>query len=91
MKTISTLLLLVSLTSCVGLRETDDHFTAHAETFNLLGLQIPHNDHEAAWGEVPEGAEVETVRSAPSDWSSAVGIMNRILGFSYTEISGTKK
>jgi hypothetical protein len=90
MKKLTLALLLASLTACAGMREGDDTFTAHAEAFNLVGFQIPHDDYEAALELVPEGAEVVTIRSTPADWSSLSGILNRLLGVSYTEISGTK-
>jgi len=83
----SSLLLIPLLGSCVGVRSTDDNYTVHAETFHLFGLEIPGNDHDAAWAKVPAGAEVHTVRSTPSDWTSVFGILTNILGFSSTEIS----
>ena len=90
-KLILPVLLAVGLTSCVGTRTTDDQFTTHAEAFNIFGFQIPEDDHAAAWAEVPEGATIETVRSTPSDWTSIYGILNRILGVTTTEISGTTR
>ena len=90
MKTSLVLLLVASLSSCVGISESDDNFTVHAESFNLLGLQIPGSAHDAAWAEVPEGAEVTTVRSTPQDLTSAAGVWSRMLGISHTEISGKK-
>jgi len=83
-------LLSLTLASCAGMRQDGDDFTAHAESFNLVGLQIPGDDYAAAMEQVPEGATVHTVRSTPADWSSVTGVLNRILGFSYTEVSGTK-
>jgi hypothetical protein len=91
MKKILPLLLLATLSaSCSGLRETDSTFTAHAESFRIFGFAIPGEDNEAAVAKVPEGATIETIRSSPADWTSVAGALNNILGFSYTEISGTK-
>ena len=91
MKKILPLILLAGLSaSCSGLRETDSTFTAHAESFHILGYAIPGEDNEAAANLVPEGAKIETIRSSPADWTSVIGALNNILGFSYTEISGTK-
>lgn len=90
MKKVLTLVLLAAATSCAGIRENGDGYTAHAECLNVLGFQIPGNDIDAAWELVPEGATVETVHSTPSDWTSVVGVLNRVLGVGVTEISGTK-
>ena len=81
---------LLSLASCAGTRTTGDRFTTHAEAFNLFGLQIPGDDQAAAWANVPEGAEITTVRSTPSDWTSVFGVLNRIFGVTVTEISGKR-
>lgn len=62
----------------------------HAESFHLFGFTIPEDDQKAAWAEVPEGAEVVTVTSDPLDWTSVVGALNNILGFTTTMISYTK-
>lgn len=90
MKKLTLILALTSLASCAGMRQDDDTFSAHAESFNIVGLQLPGNDYEAAMDLVPEGAEIVTIRSTPSDWASLTGILNRLLGISYTEVSGTK-
>jgi len=89
MKKLLLLGVLAASASCAGMRENGDSYTAHAEAFNLFGLQIPHDDYEAAWAEVPEGTEVVTIASTPSDWDSVLGVLNRIIGFSSTQISGT--
>jgi hypothetical protein len=88
MKKLCSLALLFCLTSCVGTRTTGDNFTVHAETFNLLGFQIPGDDQEAAWELVPEGATITSVQSSPSDWTSFFGVLSRIIGVSATQISG---
>ncbi len=91
MKKYLPLIALVGLTaSCSGLRETDSTFSAHAESFRILGFAIPGEDNAMALELVPEGATIETIHSAPADWTSLLGALNNILGFSYTEISGTK-
>lgn len=90
MKRLILLAALAATASCSGMRDNGDSFTAHAEAFNLFGLQIPGDDYEAAWAEVPDDAEIVTISSTPSDWDSVVGVLNRILGFSTTQISGTK-
>ena len=59
----------------------------HTTSFNLLGLRIPFDDHEKAWSMIPEGADVHTAVSTPGDWTSIVGALTRILGFSGTQIS----
>ncbi len=81
------LLLIPLFTGCVGVRQTDDTYTVHAETFHLVGLNIPGDDRDAAWAKVPEGAEVISVRSSPSDWHSILGVLNKLFGFSTTEIT----
>ncbi len=82
-----TALLLALASSCVGTRSTGDRHTVHAESFHLLGLEIPGDDPAEAWAHVPEGAEIVTVRSSPSDWTSLTGILTNLLGVSGTEIT----
>ena len=91
MKKLTALLVLASLSaSCSGLRETDDGFSAHAESFRIVGFAIPGEDDAAAMALVPEGATITTVHSSPADWTSFFGVLNNILGFSVTTVSGTK-
>ena len=91
MKKLTALLVLASLSaSCSGLRETDDSFSAHAESFRIVGIAIPGEDNAAAMALVPEGATITTVHSTPADWTSFFGVLNNILGFSVTTVSGTK-
>ncbi|MFT4539022.1 MAG: hypothetical protein ACI835_001460 [Planctomycetota bacterium] len=81
-------LALIPLASgCVGVRSSGDQHTVHAEAFHLLGLTIPGDENPKAWAKVPEGAEVITVRSSPSDWTSVVGVLSNLFGFSSTEIT----
>lgn len=74
-------------TSCAGVRSTGDLHTAHATSFNLLGLSVPANDQEVVWDMVPEDAEVLTALSTPNDWMSIVGLLTRIFGFSSSQVS----
>jgi hypothetical protein len=78
---------LLALTACAGTRSSGDLTTAYATSFNLVGLSIPFNDYEKAESMVPENADIETIIANPRDWSSIMGILNSILGFSSTQIS----
>jgi hypothetical protein len=93
MRTPSKLVLATTLVvlagSCAGVRQNGGQVTSHAESFNLLGLQIPGRDYERAFDALPAGAEIQSVRSNPSDWTSLFGVLNRILGVSYTEVSAS--
>lgn len=80
-----------SLAGCSGITHNDDVYTAHAESFNIVGLQIPGNTQDRAMELVPEGATVDTIQSTNSDTDSALGIMNRILGVDYVQIGGKKQ
>lgn len=81
------LALLPLTASCAGAKHNGTHHTVHAESFRILGITIPSDDAPRAWEMVPDGAEVTTVRSSPSDWSSLVGILSNLFGVTYTEIS----
>jgi hypothetical protein len=74
----------------VGVRTQDDQTTVHAESFHLFGLTIPDDDQNMAWEKVPDGVEIRTVSSDPLDWTSVVGVITNILGFTSTQISYTK-
>lgn len=77
------------LAGCSGFQTTDKTFTAHAESFNILFLQIPMEDTQnRAMALVPEGAEVETIYSTPDDLTSVFGVLSRILGVSHTTVNG---
>jgi len=80
-----------SLAGCSGITHNDDVYTAHAESFNIVGLQIPGNTQDRAMELVPEGATVDTIQSTNSDTDSALGIINRILGVDYVQIGGKKQ
>lgn len=81
-------LLLCAVSACSGMQKTGDTFTVHSESFNIVGFQIPGGEYAKARSMVPAGAEVHTVHANPSDWDSLLGVLNRIIGVSYTEISG---
>jgi hypothetical protein len=81
---------LVSLTACSGLRTTDGAFSAHAENFNILFLQIPGGDtQKRALALVPENSQIITVNSSPNDVTSAIGFISRLIGVDFTFINGT--
>lgn len=83
---------LLALAGCSGLRTTDASYSAHAENFNILFLQIPGGDtQERALKLVPEGAEIKNIDSSPKDVTSVIGFINRLIGFDFTFINGTIK
>jgi len=80
---------LFTLSACSGIRTTDDTYSAHAENFNILFLQIPGGDtQKRAMALVPEGGKINTIASAPTDLSSLIGFINRLIGFDFTFING---
>lgn len=81
----------VSLAGCSGITHNDEVYTAHAESFNIVGLQFPGNTQDRAMELVPEGATVKTIQSTNSDTDSALGIINRIIGIDYVQVSGEKQ
>ena len=81
---------ILSLTACSGLRTTDETYSTHAENFNILFLQIPGGDtQKRAMALVPVGGEIKTITSAPTDLTSFIGVVNRIIGVDMTTIDGT--
>lgn len=82
---------LLVLSACSGMQKSGNTFTAHAESFNIIGFQIPGGQYEKALSMVPQGADVHTITSNPTDLTSGLGVLNRILGVSYTEVSGKTK
>jgi len=83
---------LINLTACAGVRTTDEAYSAHAENFNILFLQIPGGDtQKRAMELVPEGSEIKTINSAPKDVTSLFGFINRLIGIDITFINGTTK
>ncbi|WCP80873.1 hypothetical protein PQE20_02260 [Vibrio harveyi] len=91
MKMLLCVLGIISLAGCSGITHNDEIYTAHAESFNIVGFQVPGNTQDRAMKLVPEGATVETVRSTNSDTSSAMGIINRIFGIDYVQVGGKKQ
>ena len=82
----------LSLTaSCSGMRKSGDQYTVHAEAFNIVGFQIPECDYAKANSMIPKGASVHTVSTTSNDWTSVIGVINKIVGFSETQISGSTK
>ncbi|MDN3682890.1 hypothetical protein QWZ04_21530 [Vibrio tapetis subsp. quintayensis] len=91
MKKLLCILGLISLAGCSGITHNEEVYTAHAESFNIVGLQIPGNTQDRAMELVPEGATVETIQSTNSDTDSALGILNRIIGIDYVQVGGKKQ
>ncbi|MBK8163576.1 MAG: tRNA modification GTPase [Gammaproteobacteria bacterium] len=82
-------LALLAVTACSGIRTTDHSYSAHAENFNILFLQIPGGDtQQRAMELVPEGSDIVTMTSTPKDTSSLIGFINRLLGIDITFING---
>jgi len=80
----------ITLTGCSGLRTSENVYSAHAENFNILFLQIPGgNTQERAMELVPEGSEIKNIDSSPTDVTSVIGFINRLIGFDFTFINGT--
>lgn len=84
-------LIAVSVLGCAGIQKNGNAFTTHAESFNIIGFQIPGDQYKTAYDLVPANGSIHTATSNPSDWSSVLGVINRIIGVSYTEVSGTTK
>lgn len=80
---------LVSMAGCSGFQATDKTYTSHAESFNILFLQVPMEDTQnRAVALVPEGATIETIYSTPDDLTSVLGVLTRIIGISHTTVNG---
>jgi len=91
-KNIALMLALINLAACSGLRTTDDAFSAHAENFNILFIQIPGGDtQKRAMELVPKDSQIVTVNSMPNDITSLIGFINRLIGADFTFINGTIK
>jgi hypothetical protein len=91
-KRIVLLTALINLTACSGLRTTDGAFSAHAENFNILFLQIPGGDtQKRAMELVPKNSQIITVNTTPTDVTSLIGFITRLIGADFTFISGTTK
>lgn len=80
---------LLAVAACSGIRTTDRSYSAHAENFNILFLQIPGGDtQQRAMELVPEGSDIVTITSSPKDTSSLIGFINRLIGIDVTFING---
>jgi len=87
-----TALTLGLLSGCSGVRTTNSTFSAHAENFNFLYMQIPGGDtQERALELLPEGAQIDTLYSTPHDNTSFFGIFSRIIGVEHTTVNGQIK
>jgi hypothetical protein len=87
-----TALALGLLSGCSGVRTTNSTFSAHAENFNFLYMQIPGGDtQERALELLPEGAQIDTLYSTPHDNTSFFGIFSRIIGVEHTTVNGQIK
>lgn len=83
---------LINLAACSGFRTTDGTFSAHAENFNILFLQFPGGDtQKRAMALVPENSQIITVSSSPTDTTSVIGFISRLIGADFTFINGTIK
>jgi len=92
MKWLVASLAVCALAACSGVRTTGDSYSAHAENFNILFLQIPGGDtQQRAMDLVPEGSDVITMTSSPKDTSSLIGFINRLIGIDITFVNGSTK
>jgi hypothetical protein len=92
LKKIVFLTVLLNVAACSGLRTTDESYSAHAENFDILFLQIPGGDtQERALALAPEGGQIKSMASAPIDLTSFIGVVNRIIGIDITVVNGTTK
>lgn len=81
---------MVAVTACSGVRTTDRTYSAHAENFNILFVQIPGGDtQQRAMALVPDGGDIKTINSSPKDTSSLIGVINRLIGIDITFINGS--
>ncbi len=84
------LLAIVSVTACSGIRTTDETFTTHAESFNILFLQVPPSDSKKrALEMVPEGGKIVSMQTTPDDLTSFLSVVNRIIGIDISRVEGT--
>ncbi|PKH07778.1 tRNA modification GTPase [Moritella sp. Urea-trap-13] len=84
--------LVIGLSGCSGIRQTDETFGSHAENVNVLFMQFPGGDtQERAMALAPENSEIVTIKSTVSDTSSVVGVLNRIIGVDQTKVAGIIK
>lgn len=84
--------LAAGVSGCSGVRTTEESFMSHAENVNFLFMQIPGGDtQERAMQLMPDGADITTMISSPTDTTSAAGFINRLFGLDVTTINGTIK
>ena len=84
--------LVIGLSGCSGIRQTDAAFDAHAENVNVLFMQFPGGDtQERAMELTPKHSEIVTIKSTVSDTSSVLGVLNRIIGVDQTKTAGIIK
>jgi hypothetical protein len=87
---VASVLGMLLLSGCAGLRETNNQFSTHAECFRVVGYPIPADDQAAARNLVPKNAKITTIASTPADWTSLLGGLGNLFGFHMTTVSGTK-
>ena len=75
---------------CSGMRDSNNAFTTHAESFRIIGISIPHDDQSAAMALVPAGGTVTNVSSTSADWTSFTGFFGNLMGFHWTSVGGVK-
>ena len=78
----------VILSGCSGITHNKDVYISHAESFYIIGFQVPGNTKDRVMELVPEGATVETIQSTNSDTTSVLGVLNRVIGIDYAQIGG---
>jgi hypothetical protein len=84
--------MLITLAGCSGIRTSEQDYSAHAENFNIFFMQIPGGDTQKRARELmPEGGEITTMTSSPTDLTSFIGFINRFIGVDVTVINGTIK
>lgn len=83
---------LINLAACSGFRTTEGAFSAHAENFNILFMQFPGGDtQKRAMELVPGDSQIISVSSSPTDTTSVIGFISRLIGADFTFINGTTK
>jgi len=74
---------------CAGVRTADETYVAHGTAFHFFGIKLPGDSLEMAEKQVPSNAKTkQTILAGPSDWTSVLGVMNNIFGFSHAKIGG---
>ena len=78
----------VILSGYSGITHNKDVYISHAESFYIIGSQVPGNTKDRVMELVPEGATIETIQSTNSDKTSVLGVLNRAIGIDYAQIGG---